>query len=81
LDLVEMVCDWTAIAQENGGDRSARGWAERNIARWSFSRPMRGFIFLTIDELDRRNRNVPLVVATGRRGLRTKRVVAISSDP
>ena len=54
LDLVEMVCDWTAIAQENGG-RSARPWASVNISRWPFSRAARDFVFVTIDELDRRN--------------------------
>ena len=54
LDLVEMVCDWTAIAQENGG-ASARPWALANLTRWAFSRPARDFIFVTIDELDRRN--------------------------
>ena len=54
-DLAEMVCDWTAIAQEQSGTGSARPWAEANISRWSFSHAARDFIFLTIDELDRRN--------------------------
>src|SRR5262249_44049812 len=77
LDLVEMVCDWTAIAQENEGDGgSARVWAERNISRWGFSRSTRTFIFLTIDELDRRNRRVLQSAVTGRRVMTTKRAAS-----
>src|SRR5262249_52734563 len=56
-DLVEMVCDWTAIAQERHDVGSSRPWAEANISRWAFSIATREFIFRTIDELDRRNQN------------------------
>src|SRR5262249_7182257 len=55
--LVEMVCDWTAIAQERDGVGSARPWAEANITRWAFTSGVRKFIFRTIDELDRRNQS------------------------
>jgi uncharacterized protein DUF5662 len=55
LDLVEMVCDWTAIAQEQTGAGSARPWAEQHISRWAFAPRTRAFIFRAIDELDRRN--------------------------
>ena len=55
IDLVEMVCDWTAIAQEKDGVGSARLWANENISRWQFSRSVRDFIYRTIDVLDRKN--------------------------
>jgi hypothetical protein len=32
IDLIEMVCDWTAMAQEFG-DKSAMGWADRVLGR------------------------------------------------
>lgn len=57
LDIVEMVCDWTAMAQEleqNNG--SARPWAQENIPKkWNFSEGIKSQIFSAIDELDRRN--------------------------
>lgn len=53
VDLIEMVCDWTAMAQEFG-EGSARGWAEKTIGtRVAFSVEKRRFIFLMIEELDR----------------------------
>ncbi|WP_394838758.1 DUF5662 family protein [Pendulispora rubella] len=56
LDLVEMVCDWTAIAQElHAGAGSARSWAEDNLGKWPFSPGKRHFVLATIDELDRRH--------------------------
>ena len=57
LDVVEMVCDWTAISQETGlGGGSAKGWALANLTqKWSFHPQVESLIFQTIDELDRRN--------------------------
>ena len=39
VDLIEMVCDWTAMAQEFDQDNgSARGWADKTIgSRISFN--------------------------------------------
>lgn len=54
VDLIEMVCDWTAMAQEfqqDGG--SARGWADRTVGhRVAFNAGKRQFIYQTIDLLD-----------------------------
>jgi hypothetical protein len=54
-DLIEMVCDWTAMAQEfdeEGG--SARGWADKTIGkRIAFNAAKRAFIYRMIEELDR----------------------------
>lgn len=56
VDLIEMVCDWTAMAQEFGQDQgSARGWADKTIGkRVAFNADKRRFIYQMIDELDRR---------------------------
>jgi len=49
VDIIEMVCDWTAIAQErgeNGG--SARQWADNNVGdqkRFKFSEEEKQFIY------------------------------------
>jgi hypothetical protein len=55
IDLIEMVCDWTAMAQEfgqNGG--SARGWADKTVGhRVAFDAEKRRFIYEMIDLLDR----------------------------
>ena len=57
VDIIEMVCDWTAIAQErgeNGG--SARQWADNNVGdqkRFKFSQAKKQFIYRVIDDLDR----------------------------
>lgn len=53
-DLIEMVCDWTAMAQELGqNDGSARGWADKNVGtKWAFTEPQIDFIYSTIDSLD-----------------------------
>ncbi|MCI5210088.1 MAG: hypothetical protein D3910_15125 [Candidatus Electrothrix sp. ATG2] len=57
IDLIEMVCDWTAMAQEfdqDGG--SARGWADKTIGnRVSFNSAKKRFIYRIIEELDRLN--------------------------
>ena len=55
VDLIEMVCDWTAMAQEFGQDGgSARGWADKTVAkRVAFSAEKRRFIYQMIEELDR----------------------------
>ncbi|WP_425397556.1 DUF5662 family protein [Aeoliella sp.] len=55
VDLIEMVCDWTAMAQEFhqcGG--SARGWADKTIGvRVHFSDEKRQFVYAMIELLDR----------------------------
>ena len=55
VDLIEMVCDWTAMAQEFGQDGgSARGWADKTIGnRVAFNPDKRRFIYQMIEELDR----------------------------
>jgi hypothetical protein len=55
VDLIEMVCDWTAMAQEFGQDGgSARGWTDRTIGkRVAFNADRRRFIYQMIEELDR----------------------------
>ena len=57
LDLVEMVCDWTAISQEqnlNGG--SCMPWAKAHMAKkWRFSASHQKLIENIIHELDLRN--------------------------
>ena len=55
VDLIEMVCDWTAMAQEFGQDGgSARGWADKTIGkRVVFNDERRQFIYRMIDLLDR----------------------------
>ncbi len=57
LDLIEMVCDWTAIAQENGTKvSSCYFWASLNLGqRWTFDSERKNLIFKIIAELDRRN--------------------------
>ena len=55
VDLIEMVCDWTAMAQEFGQDGgSARGWADKTIGkRVAFNAEKRRFINQMIEGLDR----------------------------
>ena len=54
LDLIEMVCDWTAMAQEFGQDGgSARGWADKTIGcRVRFNEEKRLFVYQIIEQLD-----------------------------
>jgi hypothetical protein len=60
LDLIEMVCDWTAMAQElgeNGG--SAKSWADKNIgSKWEFDEQQVKFIYRIIEELDSLNSQI-----------------------
>lgn len=55
VDLIEMVCDWTAMAQEFGQDGgSARGWADKVIGkRVPFNTDKRRFVYRMIEELDK----------------------------
>lgn len=54
VDLIEMVCDWTAMSQEfNQDGGSARGWADKTIGkRVQFNDDRRAFVYDTIDLLD-----------------------------
>jgi hypothetical protein len=55
VDLIEMVCDWTAMAQEFGEEGgSARGWADKVIGkRVAFNAERTRFIYQIIEALDR----------------------------
>jgi hypothetical protein len=55
VDLIEMVCDWTAMSQEFAQDGgSARGWADRTIgSRMHLNDERRKFVYDLIDLLDR----------------------------
>lgn len=59
VDLIEMVCDWTAMAQEYGEHGgSARPWAEQTVGtRVQFSEDKVRFIYDTIEALDEANRS------------------------
>ena len=54
VDLIEMVCDWTAMSQEfdqDGG--SARGWADKTVgSRVKFNQEKSRFIYAMVDLLD-----------------------------
>ncbi len=54
VDLIEMVCDWTAMSQEFGQDGgSARGWADKTIGkRVHFNADRAAFVYQTTDLLD-----------------------------
>lgn len=54
IDVVEMVCDWTAMAQELGEpDGSARSWADKTVGKkWVFSDEQVKLIYSTIEQLD-----------------------------
>ena len=56
VDLIEMVCDWTAMSQEfNQCGGSARGWAEKTVGRRvAFNADKQRFIFEIIALLDAR---------------------------
>jgi hypothetical protein len=55
VDLIEMVCDWTAMAQEFGEDGgSARMWADKTVGkRVAFNAEKRRLIYQMIEALDR----------------------------
>lgn len=55
-DLIEMVCDWTAMAQEFGENTgSARSYADRTIGnRLHLNDERRRFVYRTIELLDSR---------------------------
>ncbi|WP_232105010.1 DUF5662 family protein [Gimesia chilikensis] len=55
VDLIEMVCDWTAMSEEFGQDGgSARGWAMKTIGeRVAFNDEKTRFVFEVIEQLDR----------------------------
>ena len=57
IDLVEMVCDWTAMAQEFGErGGSAKDWADKQVGnKWKFDEWQVKLIYDTIDMLDRLN--------------------------
>ncbi len=54
VDLIEMVCDWTAMSQEFDQDvGSARGWADKTVgSRVKFNQEKSRFIYAMIDLLD-----------------------------
>ena len=54
VDLIEMVCDWTAMSQEfNQDGGSARGWAEKTIGeRLHLNEENGKFVYDMIDLLD-----------------------------
>lgn len=54
VDLIEMVCDWTAMSQEFGQDGgSARGWADKTIgSRLQLNKNRRQFVYDMIELLD-----------------------------
>lgn len=52
LDLVEMVADWSAMAEELG-QGSCRGWADENVnTKWQFSDQQTELIYAAIDWLE-----------------------------
>lgn len=53
IDVVEMVCDWTAMAQELGeSGGSAKGWADKTVnKKWQFSDNQVELIYNTIKQL------------------------------
>ncbi len=54
VDLIELVCDWTAVAQEYGEpNASAMSWAQKVLgSRWNFPVERQRFIFEMIQTLD-----------------------------
>ncbi|MFK7802914.1 MAG: DUF5662 family protein [Anaerolineae bacterium] len=54
IDLIEMVCDWTAMAQENNEpNESARSWADKTIGtRLHLNDERRSFVYSMIELLD-----------------------------
>ena len=54
VDIIEMVCDWTAMAQELGDENgSARSWADKNVGtKWKFNDGQKQLIYDTIEALE-----------------------------
>lgn len=53
IDIVEMICDWHAISQENECDVvTTRKWTKENISRWHFLNTQVDLIYETIDRLE-----------------------------
>ncbi len=54
IDIIEMVCDWTAMSQEFGEPNgSARGWADRTIGhRLHLNEVNRQLVYTTIEQID-----------------------------
>ncbi|MEQ1826348.1 MAG: hypothetical protein ABL921_10385 [Pirellula sp.] len=54
VDLIEIVCDWTAMSLEFGQDGgSARGWADKTIGRcFQLTAERRDFVYRMIALLD-----------------------------
>ncbi len=54
VDLIEMVCDWTAMSQKFQQDcGSARGWADKTIGhRLQLNNDRREFVYRMIELLD-----------------------------
>lgn len=61
IDIIEMIGDWTAMAQEFKQDNgSAEGWAHKKIgthkgAKWNFNKERTAFIYDTIATMDKVN--------------------------
>ena len=55
VDLIKMICDWTAMSQELGQDgSSARGWADKTVGkRVKFNAANTRFVYRMIAELDK----------------------------
>lgn len=55
LAVIEMVCDWTAMAQELNRTNSARQWAEQHVGpTWDFPPAQKTLIFEAISALEER---------------------------
>lgn len=54
VDIIEMVCDWTAMAQELGEKNgSARSWANKTVgSKWKFNDNQNKLIYDTIEALE-----------------------------
>jgi len=54
IDIIEMVCDWTAMAEELGQGTSAKSWADKTIGhRWKFDENTTNLIYQQIELLDK----------------------------
>lgn len=54
LDIIEMVADWKAMAQEfNEAGGSPLNWVKANISTWNFNGERQAFIFQTIEHMNK----------------------------